>query len=73
MKTIKLHIDNKVYRSLKTELIAKKMYDSYGSITDIFTKKVLQLIEEGVEEYTIEFKNKEKKWEDLNTYQIKNW
>ncbi len=73
MKTIKLHIDDKVYKSLKTELIAKKMYDSYGSITDIFTKKVLQLIEEGVEEYTIEFKNKEKKWEDLITYQIKNW
>jgi hypothetical protein len=61
LKTIKLHIDNKVYRSLKTELIAKKMYDSYGGLPDIFTKKVLQLIEEGVEEYTIEFKNKGKK------------
>jgi len=61
LKTIKLHIDNKVYRTLKTELIAKKMGDSFGGITDIFAKKVLQLIEEGVEEYTIEFKNKGKK------------
>ena len=58
MKTIKLHIDNKVYKKLKTELIAKKMYDSYGGIADAFAKKVLQLLEEGVEEYTIEFKNK---------------
>tara|TARA_Y100000592_G_scaffold61794_1_gene96533 strand:- start:294 stop:473 length:180 start_codon:yes stop_codon:yes gene_type:complete len=58
LKTIKLHIDNKVYKKLKTELIAKKMYDSYGGIADAFAKKVLQLLEEGVEEYTIEFKNK---------------
>ena len=61
MKTIKLHIDNKVYRSLKTSLIAKAMGDSFGGITDIFAKKVVKLLEEGVEEYTIEFKNKEKK------------
>ncbi len=58
MKTIKLHIDNKVYRTLKTELIAKKMGDSFGGITDIFARKVMKLLEEGVEEYTIEFKNK---------------
>jgi len=58
LKTIKLHIDNKVYKKLKTELIAKKMYDSYGGIADAFAKKVLQLLEENVEEYTIEFKNK---------------
>tara|TARA_R100000781_G_scaffold96540_1_gene60550 strand:+ start:1900 stop:2079 length:180 start_codon:yes stop_codon:yes gene_type:complete len=58
LKTIKLHIDNKVYKKLKTELIAKKMYDSYGGIADSFAKKVLQLLEENVEEYTIEFKNK---------------
>jgi len=62
MKTIKLHIDNKVYRRLKTSLIAKAMGDSYGSFTDIFTRKVVKLLEDGVEEYTIEFKNKEKKW-----------
>lgn len=53
-----MHIDNKVYKKLKTELIAKKMYDSYGGIADSFAKKVLQLLEENVEEYTIEFKNK---------------
>ena len=53
-----MHIDNKVYKKLKTELIAKKMYDSYGGIADAFAKKVLQLLEEGVEEYKIEFKNK---------------
>jgi len=58
LKTIKLHIDNKVYRTLKTELIAKKMGDSFGGITDIFARKVMKLLEEGVEEYTIEFKNK---------------
>tara|TARA_R100001086_G_scaffold134972_1_gene70225 strand:- start:580 stop:759 length:180 start_codon:yes stop_codon:yes gene_type:complete len=58
MKTIKLHIDSKVYRTLKTELIAKKMGDSFGGITDIFARKVVKLLEEGVEEYTIEFKNK---------------
>ena len=58
MKTIKLHIDNKVYRTLKTELIAKKMGDSFGGISDIFARKVVKLLEEGVEEYTIEFKNK---------------
>ena len=58
MKTIKLHIDNKVYRSLKTQLIAKKMGDSFGGITDIFARKVVKLLEDGVEEYTIEFKNK---------------
>ena len=62
MKTIKLHIDNKVYISLKTSLIAKAMGDSFGGITDIFARKVVKLLEEGVEEYTIEFKNKEKKW-----------
>ena len=58
MKTIKLHIDSKVYRTLKTELIAKKMGDSFGGITDIFARKIVKLLEEGVEEYTIEFKNK---------------
>ena len=34
------------------------MGDSYGSFTDIFARKVVKLLEEGVEEYTIEFKNK---------------
>tara|TARA_R100000654_G_scaffold72494_1_gene104368 strand:- start:533 stop:673 length:141 start_codon:yes stop_codon:yes gene_type:complete len=46
---------------LKTSLIAKAMGDSYGSFTDIFARKVVKLLEEGVEEYTIEFKNKGKK------------
>jgi len=58
MKTIKLHIDDKVYKKLKTSLVAKKMSDSYGSITDKFAMRVMQLIEEGVEEHTIEFKKK---------------
>jgi len=58
LKTIKLHIDNKVYRSLKTSLIAKAMGDSFGGITDMVEEKVVKLLEEGVEEYTIEFKNK---------------
>ena len=34
------------------------MGDSFGGITDIFARKIVKLLEEGVEEYTIEFKNK---------------
>ena len=58
MKTIKLHIDDKVYKKLKTSLVAKKMGDAYGSITDKFAMRVMQLIDGGVKEYTIEFKKK---------------
>ena len=34
------------------------MGDGYGSITDKFAMRVMQLIDGGVKEYTIEFKKK---------------
>ena len=59
--TIKLNIDDDVYRSLKNSLVAKGLGGSFHGISDEFFKKILDLIDDNIEEYTIHFKKKMKK------------
>ena len=55
MKSIKLNIDDKVYLLLKT--ISSKNF-----IIDSFLKRIIKCIDEGIEEYDMEFKfQKDKK------------
>ena len=55
MKSIKLNIDDKVYLLLKT--ISSKNF-----IVDSFLKRIIKCIDEGIEEYDMEFKfQKDKK------------
>ena len=49
MKSIKLNIDDKVYLLLKT--ISSKNF-----IIDSFLKRIIKCIDEGIEEYDMEFK-----------------
>ena len=55
MKTIKLNIDDKVYLLLKS-------CSSKNFIIDGFIKRILKCIDDGIEEYDMEFKfQKDKK------------
>ena len=49
MKTIKLNIDDKVYMLLKS-------CSSKNFIIDGFLKRILNCIDDGIEEYDMEFK-----------------
>jgi len=59
--SIKLNISTEVYRKIKSAIVAKRMSDSLHGIIDNFTYRVVQLIDEGVEEYDIDFKKNKKK------------
>ncbi len=59
--SIKLNISTEVYRKIKSAIVAKRMSDSLHGIIDNFTYRVVQLIDDGVEEYDIDFKKNKKK------------
>jgi len=59
--SIKLNISTEVYRKIKSAIVAKRMSDSLYGIIDNFTYRVVQLIDDGVEEYDIDFKKNKKK------------
>ncbi len=59
--SIKLNISTEVYRKIKSAIVTKRMSDSLYGIIDNFTYRVVQLIDDGVEEYDIDFKKNKKK------------
>ena len=58
MKEIKLRIDNKVYKDLKSHLMIKKIACSLGGIADSGWGKVVTAIENNKEEVLLKYKKK---------------
>ena len=56
MKEIKLSIDDKVYRDLKSHLMIKKIACSLGGIADSAWGKVITAIEDDKDELLLKYK-----------------
>ena len=60
MKEIKLSIDDKVYRDLKSHLMIKKIACSLGGIADSAWGKVITAIEDDKDELLLKYKRDRK-------------
>ena len=58
MKTITIKMDDDVFKKLKRAVMVKKIATGYGGIIDSFTNRVVQSVEQGLDEKHIHFKNK---------------
>ena len=51
-------MDDDVFKKLKRAVLVKKIATGYGGIIDSFTNRVVQSVEQGLDEKHIHFKNK---------------
>ena len=58
MKTITIKMDDDVFKKLKRAVMVKKISTGYGGIIDSFTNRVVESVEQGLDEKHIHFKNK---------------
>lgn len=59
MKTIRLEIEDDVYRQLQTGMGLRIMTGNSGGIVDAFVSAVVKAIDEGLEVKRLEFKPRE--------------
>ena len=58
MKTIKVKIEDDVYKSLKQSIQVKNMTGNIGGIVDSFIIKLVESINKGLDEEHFKYKNK---------------
>lgn len=58
MKTIKVKIEDDVYKSLKQSIQVKNMTGNIGGIVDSFIIKLVESVDKGLTEEHFKYKNK---------------